>query len=127
MKPEDEFNLSIFNQIGLEASKAIFLLNGGASLATLTFIGTIAVSDNSTPLSITELAPILLCFAVGAGFIVSSYGANYLNLLFGKYDWYRLSRTFLILAILCAVVSLICYNIGIFAAVYLFANIGMQA
>lgn len=76
----DSENIGYLNDFGHQAIKAILILNGGASIAFLTFIGSMAINDVQGSFSPQTLAPILVLFAIGAGLAVVSHAFNYLIL-----------------------------------------------
>ena len=58
---------------GIEAIKAILLINGGSAVAMLAFVGTLATKAQAP----VHFAPALTIFAVGVFFAVSAAGAGY--------------------------------------------------
>jgi len=114
-------NVKILNHLGLEAQKAIFLLNGGASIAFLTFIGTIAIKGTESQIVVSSLAPVLAWFAVGAGLSVLSLGLNYLIILAQIFGFGRLGAIIRFATISVASISIIFFFIGVWKAIAVFS------
>jgi len=121
MKSNELENVHILNQHGFEALKAIFLLNGGSSIALLAFLGTLAVSEKDPRIGIQPVAEILFWFAIGSGLCVLAYSLNYLNILFALYDRNALSNTLLGATIIAAAASVALFFCGIYSATHVFS------
>lgn len=108
-------NQQIVNEAGFQALRAIFLLNGGASLAILTFLGTMAVEANSIPVSLAELSAVLGMYGTATGLIVAAYGANYLNPWAQVAGYPKMSKTFLILSVGLSLSSISLFFFGVYS------------
>ncbi|MBL4784615.1 MAG: hypothetical protein JKY49_04220 [Cohaesibacteraceae bacterium] len=109
-------NLKIINQHGSDALRAIFLLNGAASIATLTFLGSIAIRTSSVTISMSSVSSILFLFSLGAGTSVVSHSLNYLNLFSHARNFPKVGDWLLKATILAAFVSLALFFWGIWEA-----------
>lgn len=115
-------NIKILNQHGSDALKAIFLLNGGASIAMLTFLGSIAVGADNGKIQASAIASVLLHFSLGAGLCVVSHSLNYLNLFFHHRNFPKVGDGLLAGTILVALLSLILFFVGIWQASDVFSD-----
>ena len=71
-----------------ETIKACVLINGGAALAVLTFIGHVATQNNKYQGLIQQLAPSLIWFEAGLVAAVLGHGGSYYsNLNFARGEW----------------------------------------
>ena len=109
-------NVEILNHFGNEALKAILLLNGGASVASLAFIGTLAVNKSTSAFSPVALGPMLGFFGVGAGLAVIAYSLNYLILAVSLYFSPKAEWPLRVATIVTAAAALICYFAGLWQA-----------
>ncbi|MEP3246707.1 MAG: hypothetical protein ABJN40_22795 [Sneathiella sp.] len=121
---DDLENIKILNQHGSDALKAIFLLNGGASIAFLTFLGSIALGKVPQVFEASDIAQILIFFSIGAGLSVSAYAFNYLNILSGIIGKETLSNFLLVVTILMAGSSIVIFFVGIWQAIETFTVFG---
>ena len=125
MNSEERFNVleSAAIDAAAQGLKALLLLNGGACVALLAFVGGLATSEHVRP----EFAPLvpaatqaLIWFASGSGVAVLTcffaYWTNqaYANALFDsqRYSWKRGARLN-IAGSVAAVVSLLCFGKGV--------------
>ncbi len=98
---------------GQNAMRSALLLNGGASIAMLAFIGHLASTENRD--SVPIFAPVLLQFAWGAFFITAASVFTYLT------QWvhhkYKTCAFWLnVFCMLLGVASLICFLYGLRSA-----------
>lgn len=108
-------NQQIVNEAGFQALRAIFLLNGGASLAILTFLGTMAVEANSIPVSLAELSAVLGMYGTATGLIVAAYGANYLNPWAQVAGYPKISKAFLMISVGLSLSSISLFFFGVYS------------
>lgn len=64
------------------ALKALLLLNGGAAIAMLGFVATMATGDRANLLDLSEVVSVLQVFALGAGLAVLATGFAYVVMYF---------------------------------------------
>ncbi|UOA23579.1 hypothetical protein DSM110277_02008 [Sulfitobacter pontiacus] len=64
------------------ALKALLLLNGGAAIAMLGFVATMATGDRASLLDLSEVVSVLQVFALGAGLAVLATGFAYVVMYF---------------------------------------------
>lgn len=114
-------NLAIFNKASQDAMKIIFLLNGGASIAFLTLVGTVAISADST-IKIGELASALLYFTFGAGLVAAAHGLDYVCLLLFNLEHSRAANFTFWLTFIAGLVALILYFVGVVSAYKTFSG-----
>ena len=86
------------------------LLNGGAAIAVLAFIGQIAEKQ---PERIATLAGSVLPFGLGAFLAGLTAGSTYLTQWLGAGDWQKTAMTFNVIGILLGLASLLCFGWGI--------------
>ena len=116
---ENEGSLEMFRSViasGQGFLKASFVLNGGAALALLAFIGHLAAVD---PDSIAEFVFSLSVFAGAVFAVASNYGVTYLSqwLYAGKKDWMqKVGFGFNIAAIVLGATSVLLFGWGMFEA-----------
>ena len=96
---------------GMLALRALMTLNGGATIAFLTFIGHLGESRSLSPNSTNEFAGGLQDFAYGTFWAVLGYGTIFLTNTFSyaesKHGWkWKLSNWLFLVPILCGIVSL---------------------
>lgn len=64
------------------ALKALLLLNGGAAIAMLGFVATMATGERASLLDLSEVVSVLQIFALGAGMAVLATGFAYVVMYF---------------------------------------------
>jgi hypothetical protein len=127
----DDFNLQEAFVLGRETLKALLLVNGGGSVALLTFYGSLVSKEGySLPgLSASLLTASLVCFAGGVFFAVLSTGFGYLTQLhwgvaaFHERDILanqRRAGQLHFIAILAAVLSVVGFLAGVGCAALVF-------
>ena len=112
---------------GQNALRSVFLMNGAAAVAILTFIGNLA---NNDPQRIPSLAPSLTVFVSGVLLVTVASGATYLSQWFYAHPpkWSRYTGfTLNALAIVLAIASYCAFAWGIHDAYTVFASYGPLA
>jgi len=99
---------------GMLALRALMTLNGGATIAFLTFIGHLGESGSLSPNSTNEFAGGLQDFAYGTFAAVLGYGTIFLtntcSYAESKHGWkWKPSNWLFLVPILCGIVSLGCF------------------
>ena len=108
-------NQQIVNEAGFQALRAIFLLNGGASLAILTFLGTMSLEANVMPISLSDLSNVLAMYGTATGLVVAAFGANYLNPWAQIAGYPKISSVFLMLSVGLCFASISLFFIGVYS------------
>lgn len=114
---ESASQLEVFKSVistGQNALKCSLIINGGASLALLTFIGNYLTKSNSPSLIISMLAFPLYIFTLGVFSAALSSGFTYFVQYSYYEDWSKRARTSQVSAILLATISFIMFGIGVF-------------
>lgn len=107
---------------GQAALRALFTINGGATIAFLTFIG--HLWDGGTPLvGSAHFVGALKYFLCGAFFSVLAYGMIFLTNCFSYKEWLKASGRMFGFTVLCGAVSVVCFVIASFHAVYAFQSV----
>jgi hypothetical protein len=123
---EWEANLAQFNaehEIGLEHAKVVsqtghlalksaILINGGASVALLAFLGKLYEGAPASKVLATNMSHALLPFVSGVLFSASAAGLSYLAAYFGREETKGKFRKFNSLAIVFVIVSYIAFAVG---------------
>lgn len=106
---------------GREALNALILINGGAVVALLGFLGA-AITKGFSPSLGLQLTPSILFFGTGvlAGSI--SFGLRYVTQYCYAYDWFKTGHGLNISANLAAITGYILFGGGIFTAYYAFVE-----
>lgn len=107
---KDPSNTAILNSSAKDALRATFLLNGGAAVATLSFLG--SVSDGQSILDISGIVNALWFYSLGLGFCVLAYGADYLNMMAWRHHIDLGSFTSTLVAFLLAGGSIVMFFVG---------------
>jgi hypothetical protein len=111
------WNLEGFRQVialGQSALKSVMLINGGASVAILAFIGHLVSSEHST-LSILPFAEALRFFVIGVFMAAMANGATYLTQLAYDSDveWQQFTGKILhVITVLVAIGSFVAFFFG---------------
>ncbi|MEX5768813.1 hypothetical protein AB4Y55_24015 [Serratia nematodiphila] len=111
---------------GANAAKSCMLINGGAAVALLAFVGNIW-SKSSTPEAVAELAYGILFFCSGVGLAALCTGITYIaQFFYGNVDFYDesgkkckseiIGNIFNIIAIFSGFASLILFGYGCYSA-----------
>ncbi len=111
------------NQLGQNAIRSSFLLNGGASIALLAFIGHLASIQSE---SILLFAQVLMLFALGGLLITVASGCAYFGMLLhanGKDKSQRSGACIILVCIVLGVLSYICFMLGMYCAYNAFASL----
>jgi hypothetical protein len=108
---------------GQAALRALFTINGGATIAFLTFIG--HLWDQGTPLSGKgHFVGALAFFLGGAFFSVLGYGSIFLTNCFSYKGWIKASdRMFYITVLFCGVGAVVCFVLASWQAVAAFESV----
>ena len=109
-------NIAILNHFGQEALRALLLLNGGASIASLTFIGTLAVNSKASTFAPVDMVPMLCFFGIGAGLAVMAYCLNYIIIATSLAFSPKAGTRFRVATIVTATLALVAYFAGLWAA-----------
>jgi magnesium-transporting ATPase (P-type) len=129
------------NQATIESAnialKTLIVINGGAAIAILTFLGGVASKDKINLANVTPVAMTIRYFAIGVGLTLAAMAFSYLTNYFmagierGRLKTYThpyvadgpdtprqrwWNRLFHILSFGCAFASLILFGIGLFVA-----------
>jgi hypothetical protein len=122
-KLSNEGKLEMFRSVissGQNAIKSSFLLNGGASVAILAFIGHLAQFQ---PLKVSAFASCLLPFTIGVLAIAVSSGLTYLTQWLYASEHLRARKAGFVFNILCILLGFASYAFfacGLFTAYHLF-------
>lgn len=106
-----EGNLEMFRSVitvGQGAIKTSFLLNGGAAVAMLAFIGHLA---QFSPAKVPEFAATLLPFAHGVLAVAITSGSTYLSQWFYASQWKHGETIGRVLNVLCILLGLASYGL----------------
>jgi hypothetical protein len=107
---DHEANLEMFRsviQTGQGAIKSSFLLNGGASLAILAFIGHLAKVDSA---KVSEFADCILPFSFGVLFIAIVSGGTYLTQCMYSSSKSWVNKTGVVLQIATVLLTIVSYG-----------------
>ena len=82
LSPSDEMQIKInsyesMTVIALNVTKSLLLINGGAAVALLAFLGQVANSNPTVLINLSSILPSLLAFLCGAFFSVGAACAGY--------------------------------------------------
>jgi hypothetical protein len=114
-KAQRQFDLEMFKSViqsGQTALRASFLINGGAAIALLAFIGNIWNKTQNITV-IKSLAISLCVFSTGVLFVALSTGMTYLTQNAYAYNWNKTGTTINIISILFVILSYITFIFGI--------------
>jgi hypothetical protein len=114
-KAQVNFDLEMFKSVimaGQTALKTSFLINGGAAVALLAFIGNIW-NKTQTIIVIKTLANSLVIFSAGVLFVAIATGTTYLTQNFYAYKWNKTGAIVNIVSILCVIMSYLTFILGI--------------
>jgi hypothetical protein len=108
---------------GQASLRALFTINGGATIAFMTFIG--HLWDKGTPLvGRGHFVGALAFFLGGAFFSVLGYGSIFLTNCFSYKGWIKASdRMFYITVLFCGVGSVMCFVLASWQAVAAFESV----
>jgi hypothetical protein len=97
---------------GQSTIKTLLVLNGGAAISFLTFLGQ-AFKDESIPSQLVGPFGLALRFFMAGAFLAATCaGSTYLSNLVQSLGWARSGRVFLCIAILVGFISLISFATG---------------
>ncbi len=106
---------------GQSALKAMLLLNGGAAVAFLAFLGAVLKEPGLGPEQAAAFGFVMRCFLVGAFFSVCASGTTYLSNLIQVIGWPRAGIGVLLFTVLLGIISLGAFFVGGWAAADAFA------
>jgi ABC-type Fe3+ transport system permease subunit len=109
-------NLEMFKSViasGQIALRFLLLINGGASLAMLTFIGTLT---KNRPVMVTEYAFSLLFFVIGVLLATICAGLTYINQVIYHAKGDKKGNCFRFITLLCGASSAIVFAVGTYFA-----------
>ena len=91
---------------GQSALKALLAMNGGATLALLTFIGNVNKQNAVGPDAGRVLIDAMQFFIIGTFMTVLAFGTIFVTNCFSSIGWRRASNWFFGITIVCGVLSL---------------------
>ena len=94
---------------GQAALTALLTMNGGATIAFLTFIGHLWEKGTLPPGSVHVLVGALQLFIYGTFFAVLAYGTIFLTNCLSSRDWERSSNAMFVFTVLCGFASIGCF------------------
>lgn len=102
--------------VGQSALKSIILINGGAAVAMLAFIGNIASKQTLSIQAMTSFTQPMLFFAMGVLSGALGTGGTYMSQFFYAQEKRKLGIVFHILTIIAVIGAYVWFAIGAFAA-----------
>ncbi len=101
-------------EAGQTALQSLILINGGAAVALLAFLGNILTKDGprSFKLSVSTLNVAMLTFVIGVGLAGAAGAFRYLTQFAGASGWIKTGRTLNWLAIASGIASLVAFFVG---------------
>lgn len=94
---------------GQATLNALMTMNGGATIAFLTFIGHLLEKGTIPSASVDVLVAALQLFIYGTFFAVLAYGTIFLTNCLSVVEWRRTSFAMFVLTVLCSAASLVCF------------------
>ena len=94
---------------GQAALRALLTMNGGATIAFLTFIGHVWENGTLTRDSVHVLVSALQLFIYGTFFAVLAYGTIFLTNCLSSVDWNRSTNAMFVFTVLCGFASISCF------------------
>ena len=119
-----KFKIEMFKSVidaGKEALNAALLINGGAVVAFLGFLGSMLSKSGSESLGLKLTIP-LLSFSSGVLFSALSFGMRYLCQFFYERKCVKTGHSFNILTILLAITAYTVFGYGVYMAYAAFAS-----
>ena len=113
--------LKLVAESGQSTLKALLLLNGGAAVAFLAFLGAVLKEPGLGPEQAAAFGFVMRCFLVGAFFSVCASATTYLSNLIQSQGWHRSGIGVLVATIILGIISLGAFFIGGWAAADAFA------
>ncbi|HYC60453.1 MAG TPA: hypothetical protein VEK79_12890 [Thermoanaerobaculia bacterium] len=94
---------------GQAALRALLTMNGGATVAFLTFIGHLWEKGTLPRDSVHVLVSALQFFIYGTFFAVLAYGTIFLTNCLSSVDWHRSSNAMFVVTVLGGLASILCF------------------
>ncbi len=113
--------LKVVAESGQSALKALLLLNGGAAIAFLAFLGAAFKGSGVGPEQAAAFGFVMRCFLVGAFFSVCASGTTYLSNLIQSLGGHWPGIAVLVFTVILGIVSLGAFSVGGWAAADAFA------
>ena len=102
-------------EAGREALKAILIINGGAVIALLGFMGALISKGLPTSLG-ASLAGSIFQFGAGVLLTALGFGARYMSQAFFHGEKSRVGQTFTVISIAMALAAYAMFGLGIYGA-----------
>ncbi len=103
-------------QFAVEAIRAVILVNGGAAVAILAFLGNAASKSSSIQLDVVPISAALGHFAFGLAGGVACAAFSYLAQLCYLQNWDRSGRALHATAIISCLAGLVLFLVGVLTA-----------
>ena len=110
---------------GQSALRALLTLNGGATIAFLTFMGHLWDKGTVPPGSSHILIGALKLFVYGAFFAVLAYGTIFLTNCLSSVHWHKSSNAMFAITVICGFISLACFLAASWRAVAGFDSVSV--
>ena len=94
---------------GQATLRALLTMNGGATIAFLTFLGRLWDKGGLQQDSIHVLVSALELFVYGTFFAVLGYGTIFLTNVLSSRDWEKTSTGMFVVTVICGVISIVCF------------------
>jgi|SRR6266566_2284100 len=123
-----EQGLEMFRTViasGQNALKSSFLINGGAAVALLAFIGHLVATPPATHL-VPDFAWPLAFFVIGVGVTAIATGFTYLTQALFHRQWLRVGNLLNVVTILLVVASYFTFAAGCYSAYHLFKSLAAE-
>lgn len=108
---------------GQSALRALLTMNGGATIAFLTFIGHLWDNKSLTPESVHLFVGALQLFIYGTFITVLAYGTIFLTNCFSSVKWRKTSNGMFAVTMVCGFASVGCFLVASWRAVEAFQSV----
>jgi hypothetical protein len=115
-------NLELFKSVISTAKiliNSLILINGGAAVALLAFIGHLATAPSSSA-SVSDFAAVLLWFVVGVGAAALFAGFVCLSQKAYSSKWQRFGHVTVVVSVLTAIASFVAFGLGAYNTYWVF-------